>query len=659
MLRGALTLVAETTVQDAISALQPYPDITYVVIKRWQGTDLFWYTRKVSDIRNLAHLGHQTLAEALNLSAGPFSRILQRRKYSRRKLASLSGILLDGQRVMGVLVSSRDFSHHDLLDEAGSSPPLAADSSAQAKTLSPYPRLEAPDNVASGQAFDLTIGLSREQLPGIAGGPWNIETNSEEFDLTLQVFAEGFGSPGGLRPTLHVFRSRFEEAESRVKLIAPQVKEVLLAALEVQYSYQGQVVGKAWREIRVVPLHIQPPAGEPKKGAQPVSTPAPEGAPDLTVTLKAGRDGRSLFWAFDTYPPQPGSEDAISTHLGQDSAQTFAFSHIQTIAESDGQVNLDDRLRGVGRKIAARMPPQFWQILDRVWSQVKLQGKTPSLLLISEDPYIPWELAVTEAPFVREALVDPSFPPFLGSQLKMGRWLPPGPDLPAGSLHPRLPPETVVKIARMALVVGDYEENQELPEAKAEGKDLKTLCPAIQLGATLADMDRLLDGQLREDGQAVAVQAIHFACHGSLFSDPRYSGILLSDSGVRLGEDLITGNTMTHKDRPFVFANACEVGQATVTLGAYGGLAAAFLGGGCRGFIAPLWKIDDKVAHQIAVYFYRRTLINGIEVSEVLREVRSRFDMTQEMPAATYLAYVYYGHPGLVLKKDNKEVNHG
>jgi hypothetical protein len=478
--------------------------------------------------------------------------------------------------------------------------------------------------------------------------------------MTLQVFAEGFKSTDGFRYTLHVLRSQFEEAETRVKLIAPQVKDVLLSALEVQYSYQGNLVGKAWREIRVVPPYFRVPAGSPRQGAQPVVTPAPDSTPDLTVTIKVSQDGRSLNWSFITSPPVVLSEKEKENDikLDQNSAQTFAFNHVQTIVESEGKADLDDRLRGVGREIAAKMPVLFWQVLDRVWSQAKQNGKEPCLLLVSEDPYIPWELAFIEEPYVRPELIYPDRSPFLGAQLKVGRWLPPGPTLPAGSRHPRLPPETAVNIARMALVVGNYTGIHSLPEAIQEGNDLKNICPAIQLNATLSDTDCLMDGQLKESGQAVNVQALHFACHGSIFTDPRYSGILLSDSGVRLGEDRIRGNTMTQKDRPFVFANACELGQATITLGSYGGLAEAFLGAGCRGFIAPLWKINDKLAHEVAVYFYRRTLNDGVEVSEVMREIRSRCDMTKEIPASTYLAYVYYGHPRLVLKKENKEVNH-
>ncbi len=100
-----------------------------------------------------------------------------------------------------------------------------------------------------------------------------------------------------------------------------------------------------------------------------------------------------------------------------------------------------------------------------------------------------------------------------------------------------------------------------------------------------------------------------------------------------------------------MFLNACEVGQAQEVLAKYGGLAGAFLNEGCRGFIAPLWSIDDNIAREIALEFYKRTLDENVEVSQVMREMRSKFDFNADIPISTYLAYTFYGHPKLILSK--------
>jgi CHAT domain-containing protein len=97
--------------------------------------------------------------------------------------------------------------------------------------------------------------------------------------------------------------------------------------------------------------------------------------------------------------------------------------------------------------------------------------------------------------------------------------------------------------------------------------------------------------------------------------------------------------------------NACEVGTSGDTLGSYGGMAAAFLNEGFRGFVAPLWAVNDKLAHKAALKFYKKTLVDKEPVSEALRAVRLDYDPDGPMPSATNLAYIFYGHPDLVLER--------
>ena len=104
---------------------------------------------------------------------------------------------------------------------------------------------------------------------------------------------------------------------------------------------------------------------------------------------------------------------------------------------------------------------------------------------------------------------------------------------------------------------------------------------------------------------------------------------------------------------PLIFLNACQLAQSTGDLLCdYGGLAGAFLIEGCRGFLAPLWSVDDTQAHDLAIEFYRLALTEGVEVGEVLRRLRLLF-LTSAKTAGhartTPLAYVFYGHPELHL----------
>ena len=78
--------------------------------------------------------------------------------------------------------------------------------------------------------------------------------------------------------------------------------------------------------------------------------------------------------------------------------------------------------------------------------------------------------------------------------------------------------------------------------------------------------------------------------------------------------------------------------------------AGAALQEGCRAFVGPLWKVDSKVAREIAVESCAGTLEQGERVAAVLRDVRSGYRYGGENAAPspdTHLAYVYYGHPAL------------
>jgi CHAT domain-containing protein len=101
---------------------------------------------------------------------------------------------------------------------------------------------------------------------------------------------------------------------------------------------------------------------------------------------------------------------------------------------------------------------------------------------------------------------------------------------------------------------------------------------------------------------------------------------------------------------PFVFLNACQVGGGEQILGDYAGLAEAFLFAGASGVVAPLWSIDDRLARELAVRFYERTF-EGAGPADVLRRERAAFRSAPDVTSATFLAYQYFGHPALRLRR--------
>ncbi len=113
-----------------------------------------------------------------------------------------------------------------------------------------------------------------------------------------------------------------------------------------------------------------------------------------------------------------------------------------------------------------------------VWSALATANARPSppaaldVLLLTEEPYVPWELAVLEKRF------DTTAPPFLGAQTNVGRWV----------LHadttPTDPPRRV-DATKMAVVWGVYHSATlaRLEAAEEEAKEIQELYGAASIDA--------------------------------------------------------------------------------------------------------------------------------------------------------------------------------
>lgn len=462
-------------------------------------------------------------------------------------------------------------------------------------------------------------------------------------ELTVQLTADGFELPDGIRAPLR-FR-RGEEAAVAIPVVAPDHETV--GRLEVTYVHRGVPIGRAWREVRVDVVGDLEPSLD--TGSLPMALGTSDG-PDLTVVITDGNAPGRYLWTFAS-PHEVDLPDHQVVGPVIADPRSFALRHVKDLARADGSQLASQTLAGISRIVSRAAPNELWQVLDAVWRTVGA-GTPPSVLLISDDRYIPWELASTEEDWVDPALLSSDAPLMLGAQVRLGRWLPAGPATPRGVSRPAVPPDASLTVDRFALVVGDYlaELGQRpLPMAKEEGDRLGAAYPHVRLGATADAMQALLADQLTLEGKPVDVQVIHFACHGEVDpNNPAYNGIVLSDTTLRLDQLAVAGSTIGRNDRPLVFLNACQLAHDTGDLlGDYGGLAGAFLIEGCRAFVAALWSVNDVAARDIAIDFYRMTIGEGLTAGEALRRIRAR-GLTG--PTITPFAYVYYGHPDLQLR---------
>jgi CHAT domain-containing protein len=209
----------------------------------------------------------------------------------------------------------------------------------------------------------------------------------------------------------------------------------------------------------------------------------------------------------------------------------------------------------------------------------------------------------------------------------------------------------------MAVMAGLYKKKESqlnpLPGAVQEAAEILQAYNALEMPATLGAFTELLDRELKRNFQPVGgADAFHFAGHG--YFDPAWSdgAVLYLSNGDTLPPILFEGAKYGGEQQPFFFLNACMLGIGGEVLNDIAGFPGHCLRGGFGALLGALWVVDDSVARDVAIEFWRRALAPGgaeEPVAAVLRDIRSKYD--SKAPQTTYLAYVFYGHPRLSLKR--------
>ncbi len=517
-----------------------------------------------------------------------------------------------------------------------------------------FPRVDVPESVAPGASFDVVVGLSKTAQPGVQGAVMAIPPEPKQ--LTVQIKAENF-TVENIRYTLDFDPADVGANTVTIPVVAPAVTQPWLGRIEIEYGLDGLMIGTAWREVLCTP---QAPADAPlSTSGGEVAVELDQSVPiDLTVSISRGQQDGTFLWTFTTRHPVTLPDEQVITTLDDDTAETFALRKVREMAQVNRNPAAELRVNGVAREVAGAMPLWFWKVFAPVWKIAKDAGRLPTLLLVSQESLVPWELATTDADYIVDrSLVDAAAPQTLGSQVIVGRWRPAGPETPSGLRRPTTAPAQTMAITAIAIVVGEFGPGsgmRPLAQAKEEGKNLlATYPPSVWVDGTAAEVASLLKGTYTFQGDLVDAQAMHVASHGEADPDsPINAGVVLSDSAVRIDESIVLGSEFTRKAAPLVFLNCCQLASQTGGALIEGGLAAAFLQAGARAFIAPLWNVDDTVAKDFALAFYAEALGKGRPVGDVMRELRAWF--TTRFPQhdqTTPLAYAYYGHPGLILTK--------
>lgn len=488
-----------------------------------------------------------------------------------------------------------------------------------------YALVDGPKHVVMSEPFTFRIGITdapfaadeeKMHVPRSVTGPYTIH---------VSIHAHGFQASDGLPLERDLRVSGSDHYPTTDIGLEPELQADLKTerTINVYYSVSGQTIGAAAKTIIVHATRDAEVVNQEKATWRRMFTMPTHGTPpDLTIFVTASEDGQ-LAWSVITPHPIPFPDVPFPTKAGMDTAK-FARQLMDKVNREEGSGILYQALLGTGLDVARTVPPAVWSALRSI--APSSGTRHPSVLIISNEPYVPWELARMPNP-----LLDPALPPFFGVQCCIGRWI----------LCDRLPPPRLLAVSSAATISGTYTTLRNLPNALDEAAAVRHLYGAKDVKATAGAVIDLLEASPSTD-------LLHFAIHGEWDDDGIENGLVMAD-GEPLRPEVIAGSLDDAKTKgaPFVFLNACQVGNGSRVFGDCGGVAAAFIRGGATGVIAPLWSIDDGLAKQLALDFYEAALGRGEAPAEIVRKAREAF--ARDSKSGISLAYQFFGHPSLHL----------
>jgi CHAT domain len=430
----------------------------------------------------------------------------------------------------------------------------------------------------------------------------------------------------------------------------------------VHYLRDGQVVGIAWRSFVVVlnrediaSAPVPPPEPDPLLELQPL---VGHDQPDLVLSVCSsdGAASGEFVWTAYARASDVIVPDAPRISRLDNGLQQFVAGMRDTVAYTADPYAAYLSLVGKATKLGRSIPQGIVSVIRRVVEDPQ-RREAATVLLLTEELVLPWELAVFDPP------LDTSWgstSPFLGAHAAISRW-------PLTSRRPRPSPRSTVAVRRAAVLTADYAGvvgATRLDHALAEARQVAALFapPAVTVSPSLRDVVGMLRGVPPAD-------VLHVALHGRFDATGSDEGLVLvataaAGSSVRTAQVLTPDQVETGRldGGPFVFLNACQVASDKRVLADYAGFASTLLRIGATGVVAPLWNVDDDVAAAFAQEFYAATWAGprgqdgrrSTSVAEAVRAQRARYteaaaEAHTEGVTPTLIAFQVFGHPRLRL----------
>jgi hypothetical protein len=285
--------------------------------------------------------------------------------------------------------------------------------------------------------------------------------------------------------------------------------------------------------------------------------------------------------------------------------------------------DLEGQIKQVGQNLWKELIPPG---LKQFYEQHREQWRDRSLLILSDEPYIPWELLWPYGVWGDDGP--------LCLLMLVSRWLRRSRQGEATkSMEPALQLRSLVVIAP---------DDADLPAAQREQTFLLNLVQQRHLlNASPTEPTRPHVNHLL---QKKTYDWFHVASHGSFHpQDPDGTSAIWLKDHLPLTVEAIVGEVEISigKQRPAFFFNACETGRQGWSLTGIGGWADRLINAGASLFLAPQWNVKDGTSLLFCKEVYR-SLLEGKTIAEAVR--KGRLTARREGDP-TWLAYSLYAHP--------------
>ena len=360
-------------------------------------------------------------------------------------------------------------------------------------------------------------------------------------------------------------------------------------------------------------------------------TPLP--AADVELRIVRDADGRTLhFHLHSQKAPALDGRGAGSIVFNDLSSPGHFFERLVERLSSlaarasadlpgDEAVRMEDEVADIGVELYEQLFPEplrqvYWEL-----KALRDAGVVRNLLIVSDEPWIPWELVkpydVAEGQDVEDD--------HLAAAWQMSRWL-------SGAA---VPSDLDIRTARLVVPMFDldfvWKEIEYFDSLAARQIEV---APPISTRA-----------EFLEAAEKGGEQLYHFATHAN------FNEAFVDESPIVLQGDPLFPSDLTRRraqgmrrERPLVFLNTCHGARVGFNLTGLGGWAQRLVDQlGVTAFVGALWEVNDELASRFAQAFYEE-LWAGKTLGEAFHSARQQVRAMQS-GNPTWLAYTLYGDP--------------